>query len=306
MTDTSSLSCKESIETILKKYQNQADRALEKYLPQPDQTGTTLEAAMRYSALNGGKRVRPTLVYATGRALNAPATILDGPACAIEFMHAYSLVHDDLPSMDDDDLRRGNPTCHIKYGEAMAILAGDALQALAFTTLAVSLRNKLPADTIIAMIDELGTASGVRGMAAGQAIDLQAVGAVLCLQDLEKMHNRKTGALISTSVVLGAMCSDKADDALTTNLRVYGEAVGLSFQIADDILDVVADTSVLGKPQGADIAMNKPTFPSILGLDGARQHALDQRDRALDALSGQGPEFDELRQLAQYVINRSN
>lgn len=283
-----------------------ADQALHKYLPALDQTGTSLESAMHYAALNGGKRVRPGLVYATGTALNAPKTTMDGPACAIEFMHAYSLVHDDLPSMDDDDLRRGNPTCHIKYGEAMAILAGDALQALAFTTLAISLRGKVPADTIIAMIDELGTASGVRGMAAGQAIDLQAVGSKLSLQDLEKMHNCKTGALISASVVLGAMCAADTDDKVISQLRIFGEAVGLSFQIADDILDVVADTSTLGKPQGADIAMNKPTFPSILGLDGARQHATDQRDRALDALEGLGAGFDELRDLALYVVNRTN
>lgn len=296
----------DNIDLILRRYRDHADQVLEQCLPRLDQTGTTLESAMHYAVLNGGKRVRPTLVYATGKALNAPVPTLDGPACAIELMHAYSLVHDDLPSMDDDDLRRGNPTCHIKYGEAMAILAGDALQALAFTTLAVSLRDKLPADLIIDMIDELGTASGVSGMAAGQAIDLQAVGSQLSLQDLEQMHHRKTGALIGTSVVLGAMCSNATQPEQINRLRIYGEAVGLSFQIADDILDVVADTSVLGKPQGADIAMNKPTFPSILGLDGARQHALRQRDRALDALSGMGSEFDELRQLALYVIERSS
>ncbi len=283
-----------------------ADQALQQHLPTLDQTGTTLESAMRYAALNGGKRIRPCLVYATGAALKAPRSRLDGPACAIEFMHAYSLVHDDLPSMDDDDLRRGNPTCHIKYGEAMAILAGDALQALAFTTLAISLRNKVPADTIIAMIDELGTASGVQGMAAGQAIDLQAVGNILSLQDLERMHTCKTGALISASVVLGAMCADHVEDEIITQLKIFGEAVGLSFQIADDILDVVGDTSTLGKPQGADIAMNKPTFPSILGLEGARQHANNQRDRALDALGGLGSGFDELRALALYVVDRTN
>lgn len=295
-----------STELLLKKYRAMADQALQQYLPALDQTGTTLESAMHYAALNGGKRVRPCLVYATGTALKAPKSTMDGPACAIELMHAYSLVHDDLPSMDDDDLRRGSPTCHIKYGEAMAILAGDALQALAFTTLAISLRDKVPADTIIAMIDELGTASGVQGMAAGQAIDLQAVGNKLSLQDLETMHRCKTGALISASVVLGAMCANNTDEKMISQLRIFGEAVGLSFQIADDILDVVADTNTLGKPQGADIAMNKPTFPSILGLDGARQHAIDQRDRALDALEGLGTGFDELRDLALYVVNRTN
>ena len=306
MTTEVQASADQHTEALLKKYRTMVDGALQQYLPALDQTGTTLESAMHYAALNGGKRVRPSLVYATGTAFNARKETMDAPACAIEFMHAYSLVHDDLPSMDDDDLRRGNPTCHIKYGEAMAILAGDALQALAFTTLAVGLRDKAPADTIIAMIDELGTASGVRGMAAGQAIDLQAVGSQLSLQDLERMHNCKTGALITASVVMGAMCSENADSHTIEKLRIYGEAVGLSFQIADDILDVVADTSILGKPQGADIAMNKPTFPSILGLDGARQHAVDQRDKALDALSGLGAGFDELRDLALYVVNRSN
>lgn len=294
------------LDRILTNYQRRADSALQHYLPALDQTGTALESAMHYAALNGGKRVRPVLVYATGTALKAEQSVLDGPACAIEFMHAYSLVHDDLPAMDDDALRRGKPTCHIKYGEAMAILAGDALQALAFTTLAVSLRHTLHAETIIAMIDELGTASGVNGMAAGQAIDLQAVGQELSLAALEQMHHRKTGALIGASVVLGAMCSDVHDSDLIKRLRNYGEAVGLSFQIADDILDVVGETEVLGKTRGADIALNKPTFPSILGLDGARNHARLQRDRALDSLDGLGGEFDELRALAEFVINRTN
>ncbi len=294
------------LDSVLDSYRKRADQALKTFLPALDQTGTSLESAMQYAALNGGKRVRPVLVYATGRALGAPESVLDGPACAIELMHAYSLVHDDLPAMDDDDLRRGNPTCHIKYGEAMAILAGDALQALAFTTLAVSVRDQLPAETIIAMIDELGTASGVQGMAAGQAIDLQAVGQQLTLSALEQMHHRKTGALISASVVLGAMCSDQSDPVLIGKLRQYGEAVGLSFQIADDILDVVGETEVLGKTRGADIALNKPTFPSILGLDGARDHARLQRDKALGALQGLGPQFDELRALAEFVISRSS
>ncbi|OED40613.1 geranyl transferase [Chromatiales bacterium (ex Bugula neritina AB1)] len=294
------------IQSSLAKYRTRVDSALTRFLPALDRTGTSLEAAMHYATLNGGKRVRPTLVYSSGKALGASLDILDSPACAIELMHAYSLVHDDLPSMDDDDLRRGKPTCHIKFGEAAAILAGDALQALAFTSLAMSLRNQLPAERIIDMINELGTASGIEGMAAGQAIDLEAVGQQLTLQQLEQMHQRKTGALISASVVMGAMCSEKTDQSIIDRLRIYGNAVGLSFQIADDILDIVADTTVIGKPQGADIAMNKPTFPSILGLDGARKHAEDQRDRALDSLSGFNSNFDELRSLATFVVSRSN
>ena len=290
----------------LVQYRERVDLALQQYLPAKEHTGTTLEDAMHYATLNGGKRVRPVLVYATGRAFGAEPNILDVPACAIEFMHAYSLVHDDLPSMDDDDLRRGNPTCHIKFGEATAILAGDALQALAFTTLATSLIGKLDAGIIIDMIDELGTASGVGGMAAGQAIDLQAVGTTLDLQQLESMHRCKTGALIRASVILGATCGKVSDSAVLQDLRTYGDAIGLSFQIVDDILDVVGDTKVLGKPQGADIALNKPTFPSIMGLDGARRHADAQYDRALSSLDGYGKEFDELRELAGYIVSRSN
>lgn len=295
-----------SITDRLTFYRDRVDQALLQHLPDTEQTGTTLEAAMQYATLNGGKRIRPVLVYATGKALGADPEILDVPACAIEFMHAYSLVHDDLPSMDDDDLRRGNPTCHIKYGEATAILAGDALQALAFTTLAISLKDKLDPSIIISMMDELGRASGIEGMAAGQAIDLQSVGQTLDLDQLESMHRCKTGALIQASVVLGATCAQVSDDSLVTNLRTYGDAIGLSFQIVDDILDVVGDTEVLGKTQGADIALNKPTFPSIMGLDGAHAHADQQRDRALAALDSYGKEFDELRDLASYIVSRSH
>ena len=290
----------------LEKYRKRVDLALQKNLPAIKQTGTTLEAAMHYATLNGGKRVRPVLVYATGKAFGADPNILDVPACAIEYMHAYSLVHDDLPSMDDDDLRRGNPTCHIKYGEATAILAGDALQALAFTTLAVSLKKQLDATIIIDMIDELGRASGIEGMAAGQAIDLQSVGQTLSLEQLEAMHRCKTGALIRASVILGATRAKVSNPTDLANLTTYGDAIGLSFQIVDDILDVVGDTEILGKTQGADIALNKPTFPSIMGLDGARKHADQQRDRALSALDGYGAEFDELRELASYIVSRSH
>lgn len=294
-----------SLENSLQYYRSRVDRALIKYLPAQDTSNTPLEAAMRYATLNGGKRVRPMLLYATGAALDASDATLDIPACAIELMHAYSLVHDDLPAMDNDDLRRGKPTCHIQFNEAMAILAGDALQALAFTTLAGSLREHLPAEKILDMIDELGSASGVDGMAAGQAIDLQSVGETLDLDSLQAMHRRKTGALIAASVTMGAMCAESVDETLLDRLRTFGNAVGLSFQIVDDILDVVGDTAVIGKTSGADIALNKPTFPSILGLDGARQHARDQHDRALDSLDGLGPNFDELRELARYIVRRS-
>ncbi len=292
-------------ESTIKGYRDRVDAALETQLPAVGNTGTPLESAMRYATLSGGKRVRPVLIYATGEALGAPADALDVLACAIEFMHAYTLVHDDLPSMDDDDLRRGVPTCHIEYGEAQAILAGDALQALAFTTLASSLRGLLPDATILQMIELFGQSSGVNGMAAGQAIDLQSVGKVLTLDELETMHRHKTGALIKASTLLGALCSPDVDEQTLANLGDYGDAVGLAFQIADDILDVVGDTQVLGKQQGADIALNKPTFPSIMGLDKARAYAEEQRERALQALSPLGSNFDLLRQLANYIVDRS-
>jgi geranylgeranyl pyrophosphate synthase len=292
-------------ESALDGYRTRVDAALKERLPSQGNTNTPLESAMRYATLSGGKRVRPVLIYATGEALNAPAVALDVLACSIEFMHAYTLVHDDLPSMDDDDLRRGVPTCHIKYGEAQAILAGDALQALAFTTLASSLRGLLPDSTILQMIELFGQASGVNGMAAGQAIDLQSVGQALTLPELEAMHRLKTGALIKASTLLGALCSPDVDDSILASLGEYGDAIGMAFQVADDILDVVGDTQVLGKQQGADIALNKPTFPAIMGLERARDYASQQRDRALDAIAPLDNQFDLLRQLAIYVVNRT-
>ena len=292
-------------ERRLAAYQKRTNQALLKYLPATGITGTTLEEAMHYATMNGGKRVRPVLVYATGRALDAGMDLLDVPAAAIECLHAYSLIHDDLPAMDNDDLRRGKPTCHIKYGEASAILAGDALQACAFSILATGLSGKVAAELTVHMIAELGSASGVDGMAAGQAIDLQSVGKPLDLQQLEAMHRLKTGALIRASVVMGAMCA-RADTRILDKLRIYGDSIGLAFQIVDDILDVTADTSVIGKPQGADAALNKPTFPSILGLDGAQRHASLQYERAIDALANLGPGFDELRTLAHFIVDRSS
>lgn len=289
----------------LSQWQQRVNDALLRHLPAEDLNNTRLQAAMRYSAMIGGKRVRPVLTYATGEALGASPDRLDVPAVAVEMVHAYSLVHDDLPAMDDDDLRRGHPTCHIKFDEATAILAGDALQALAFTVLARNSDPTLSAETRVNMISLLGEASGVGGMAAGQAIDLEAVGRSLDLAALENMHRHKTGALIRASVVLGAMTAT-AEDAMLQRLDAYAGAVGLSFQIVDDILDVVSDTQTLGKTQGADIALNKPTYPALLGLDGARQHAADMHAKALDQLAGLGSEFDTLRELSAWVVERSH
>lgn len=287
----------------LAEYQQRIDRFMPTQLPPG---GGRLHEAMRYALTNGGKRVRPFLCYATGLALGEPLTRLDVPACALEMMHAYSLVHDDLPAMDDDDLRRGMPTCHVKYDEATAILAGDALQALSFSVLAHNPDPSLSAAIKLDMVRLLGEASGADGMAAGQAIDLEAVGCALDLEQLEAMHRLKTGALIRASVGMGRLCAGDRGSDLQASLDAYAAAVGLCFQIVDDILDVVSDTQTLGKTQGADIALNKPTYPALLGLDMARQHAARRRDEALDALSGLGASFDELRALAHYIVDRSN
>ncbi len=286
-------------------WRQRVDTALLQQLPEHDANGTQLQAAMRYAATIGGKRVRPVLTYATGEALGVDPVRLDIPAMAVEMMHAYSLVHDDLPAMDDDDLRRGNPTCHIRFGEAIAILAGDALQALAFTLLATNRDAELSDTARVSMIAVLGEASGGMGMAAGQAIDLEAVGHALDLAALENMHRHKTGALIRASVVMGAIMAG-ADDELIARLDSYAAAVGLSFQIVDDILDVVSDTETLGKTQGADIALNKPTYPALLGLEGARRHADARHAEAVASLDGLGREFDTLRELSAWVVKRSH
>jgi geranylgeranyl pyrophosphate synthase len=266
---------------------------------------TQLFAAMRYSLLNGGKRVRPLLVYATAAALgdNCSAAALDGAACAIEYIHAYSLVHDDLPAMDDDDLRRGNPTVHRAYDEATAILAGDALQGRAFEMLA-----QLPstgADIRLALIATLAAAAGPRGMVGGQAIDLAAVQQRIDLTHLETMHRLKTGALIRAAVRVGALLSG-ATPAQLAALDNYAAAIGLSFQVQDDILDITSDTATLGKQQGADRARAKPTYPALLGLSAARAKAQALHHEALTALDGFDTRADRLRQLSAYIVERQH
>jgi geranylgeranyl pyrophosphate synthase len=258
---------------------------------------------MSYSVLNGGKRLRPLLVYVTGEALGASATDLDAPATAVELIHAYSLIHDDLPAMDDDDLRRGMPTCHKAFDEGTAILAGDALQALAFGAL-TTLGNGLPDATRVRMLSVLAGAIGTRGMAGGQAMDLEAAGRPIDAARIEQMHRLKTGALIRASVELGALAAPGVDEARHTALRRYGEEIGLAFQIQDDILDVTGDTAVLGKRAGADAAHGKPNYPSIFGLEQARQLAREHRDRAIAALAGLGEASGPLRSLAHYVVDR--
>lgn len=289
----------------LKAYQQRVDSALLTLLPEANGSTTQLPVAMRYAVTNGGKRVRPVLAYATGKALGLPLSRVDVPACALEMVHAYSLVHDDLPAMDDDDLRRGKPTCHKAFDEATAILAGDALQALAFTVLALNKDTEVSDSAKLRMVEILGEASGASGMAAGQAIDLESVGRTLTLAELENMHSHKTGALIKASVLLPAMLAEPSDTDLLHRLDSYAGAVGLCFQIVDDILDVVSDTETLGKTQGADIALNKPTYPALLGLQGAREHAQNMHQSALAHLEGLGPDFDELRMLSHYIVERT-
>ncbi|MFO8154701.1 MAG: (2E,6E)-farnesyl diphosphate synthase [Pseudomonadota bacterium] len=279
------------------------EAALAANLPATDVAPQRLHQAMRYATLDGGKRVRPYLVYACGEALGAPLEWLDAPAMAVECIHVYSLVHDDLPAMDDDDLRRGRPTCHKAYDEATAILVGDALQAHAFTLLAGN--TAVPAERRLAMVAALSDAAGAPGMVGGQALDIDAVGRDADQATLEAMHRRKTGALIRASAALGALAADADDDALAAVDR-YAAGLGLAFQIQDDILDVTGDAATLGKAGGADAARDKPTYPALLGLDGAREHAATTAAEAEAALNGLGPTFEPLRELVRYVIERDH
>lgn len=289
----------------LKALAGRADDALARALPGENDPPVELHRAMRYAVLGGGKRIRPLLVYAAGHALGVGDARLDAPACAVEIIHAYSLVHDDLPAMDDDALRRGRPTCHIVFGEAMAILAGDALQALAFELLAHD-EAGVDAQARIAMLRSLGAACGAEGMAGGQAFDLSAVGKRLTLAELERMHAYKTGALIRASVKLGALAAGCADDDLLTRLDRYGHAVGLAFQVRDDILDIEGESSVIGKTAGKDAAADKPTFPSIIGLEASRARLASLVDDALDAIAPLGERGEWLAELARYSATRGH
>jgi geranylgeranyl diphosphate synthase type II len=286
--------------------QNRVNTALEGLFAAPGPELDRLYDAMRYSVMNGGKRVRPLLAYAACEALGGVAEDANGAACAVELIHAYSLVHDDLPAMDDDDLRRGQPTTHKAFDEACAILAGDGLQSLAFTALLDPTLTSRDAETRLSMVRALAQAAGPAGMVGGQAIDLGSVGLKLDQTALEYMHRHKTGALIEASVRLGALASGRADQNQLDALQIYARAVGLAFQVQDDILDVESDTATLGKRQGADIARDKPTYPALLGLDAAKAYALELRDQALEALSAFDDAAEPLRELARYIVNRRN
>ena len=286
------------------------EQVLDRALTLPESGSARLREAMRYSALGGGKRLRPTLVYLAGTALGASPEALDDPAAAVELIHVYSLVHDDLPAMDDDDLRRGRPSCHRAFDEATAILAGDALQALAFELLAgrgdAALPDPAEAQRRLAMSRLLAQGIGTAGMAGGQAIDLEAVGRRLDLAALQDMHRRKTGALIETSVLMGAAAAGVFEGPAHAALREYGSAIGLAFQIQDDILDVTGTTASIGKIAGADAAHDKPTYTSLMGLEGARTEAAAQHARALAALAPLGPAGAGLARLAGFVIGRAS
>jgi geranylgeranyl pyrophosphate synthase len=288
----------------LDSYRARIEQVLDRCLALPDAGTPRLREAMRYSTLGGGKRLRPALVYLTGESLGAALTDLDAPAAAVELIHVYSLVHDDLPAMDDDDLRRGRPTCHRAYDEATAILVGDALQALAFSVLADDSMGKAVPATRLSMIRTLAQAAGTAGMAGGQAVDLAAVGQSLSVDAVENMHRRKTGALIKGSVLLGAIGAGIDSGPDFRALELFGDEIGLAFQIQDDILDVEGDAAVLGKTTGADAALSKPTYPSTVGLPAARDRARDLRDRAIGALVPLGARNAPLVELAQFVVSR--
>ena len=263
-----------------------------------------LHAAQRYSVLGGGKRLRPLLVYCTGEALGLQPSSLDAPAAAVELIHSYSLVHDDLPAMDNDDLRRGQPTTHRAFDEATAILAGDALQVLAFSLLARDRAAGVSPEARLKMIQILADASGTAGMAGGQSLDLSAVGRELNLEDLETMHRLKTGALIRASVLLAAACAPGLTTDEWNGLDGYSQDIGLAFQIQDDILDVEGSTEDLGKTIGADAARAKPTYPSVLGLQAAKSRARELQCRACDRLAPFGERARILAWLASFVVDR--
>ena len=303
-----------SYKQYLHKTQQRVQKCLDAMLPSGNLSPERLHTAMRYSALTPGKRIRPALVYATGEMLNVHADILDVPAVAVELIHAYSLIHDDLPCMDDDDLRRGIPTCHIKFDEATAVLAGDALQTHAFEILTTDPSLKIDADKRLTMLALLAKASGSLGMGGGQAIDLLMTDKpenslksnLSDLDILESMHRMKTGALIKASVELGFLASDCEDQVVLSNLRTYSENLGLAFQIRDDILDIESDTKTLGKPQGSDLDKNKLTFPAILGMDGAKKRAEELINASLGALDRLSFDSDNLASFARYIISRNN
>lgn len=283
--------------------QSRFEDVLRDLLPSADVAPQRLNAAMRYSVLDGGKRVRPLLAFAAGELAGADVARVNYAAAAVELIHAYSLVHDDMPCMDDDVLRRGKPTCHVEYDEATALLVGDALQSLAFQFLSEQRLSDEPGKQL-QMVKLLAVASGSRGMAGGQAIDLASVGKQLTLPELEQMHIHKTGALIRAAILLGAHCGNGLNDAQLDKLDRFGKLIGLAFQVVDDVLDCEADTATLGKTAGKDADNDKPTYVSLLGLQEAKAMAQRLHSEALESLSEFGESAKRLRELADFIVLR--
>lgn len=290
----------------LEGWQVRVEAELEARLPPADAHPRRLHEALRYCVLSGGKRVRPALVYATANSLGVRESAVDGAACAVEFIHAYSLVHDDLPAMDNDDLRRGRPTCHKAFDEATAILVGDSLQVLAFQILASG--SGLPKDPVVRLqlVELLAAGSGTAGMAGGQALDLAALGRQLSVAEVEEMHNRKTGALIHASVMMAAACAPNLAPTIKESLDSYAQDIGLAFQIQDDLLDIEGDAQLLGKTTGADQANNKPTYPSVAGIEPARRRMHELHSRALSSLQALGPAAAPLAALSNWLVLRQH
>ncbi len=291
------------IDEILDQYAGRVNQQLEKCLPKESDPPHVLHQAMRYAVLGDGKRIRPILVYTTGEALGVPLERLDSPACAVELIHSYSLVHDDLPAMDDDDLRRGRPTCHKAFDEATAILVGDAVQALAFSELANDSANTL--HRRIAMIQLLAECTGSQGMVGGQAIDLASVDKKLSKEEIEHMHRLKTGALIKASVLMAAIADHTNNSETYNHLARFAECLGLIFQIRDDILDIQGNTEILGKPQGSDAAQNKPTYPSIVGMEEAENASSELLRQACHEMDQLNVQWESLHTVSHYIVTRS-
>ena len=303
-TEPDARSASAAFEAQLEAWRERTEKALAARLPASNVVPTRLHEAMRYSVLGGGKRIRPALSFATARTLGLSEDSVEAAACAIELIHVYSLVHDDLPAMDDDDLRRGRPTCHKAFDEATAVLVGDALQPLAFQLLARD--PALPASPAIRLrlVDILSEASGTFGMAGGQAIDLAAEGQRLTIEQVEDMHARKTGAVIRASVLLAAACDPQLEAASYHALDEYAAAIGLAFQIQDDLLDVLGDATTLGKATGADRERDKPTHPTIIGIEASQERVHLLHGQALAALERFGPRAEPLRSLANWLLSR--
>lgn len=290
------------IDRLLADWLTRAEQQLESTLPDPAAAPQRLHQAMRYAVLGGGKRIRPLLTYAAGHLFDADVAVLDAPAAAVELVHAYSLVHDDLPAMDDDALRRGRPTTHIAFDEATAILAGDSLQALAFDLIA----HAPGSDALrVACLQSLSRAAGTAGMCGGQALDIDATGQQQPLEALQQMHRLKTGALIRAAVRMGALCGNAGSEDLR-RLDGFADALGLAFQVRDDILDIEASSEQLGKTAGKDVAQDKSTFPALLGLDGAKEHLQVLSTTMADALTPYGERAFALSALARLAVERTH